>query len=128
MDDGLPRWVNDELHNWSRFCWMGEWPHPKPLMDCASAERAYRSPDWEGDPSPYIPVNVDRARRVQAIHDSLPLPEQRVMQAEFPRRHEYGDMRQHQRITSASLKIGITEAYYRIALCNIKQEVFKEFR
>jgi hypothetical protein len=34
-------WVDDELHNWSRWCWSGAWPHPMPAGRAESAEGRY---------------------------------------------------------------------------------------
>ena len=28
MDNSLPPWVEDEIHNWARAQWEGEWPGP----------------------------------------------------------------------------------------------------
>lgn len=128
--DGFPAFVVQELWNWSRWCWTGEWPHPMPPQACGSVERAYPSgQDREGDEPPRpIPVCVETARRVQILYDFLPLAEQRIMQEEFPRRHEYGDMKPHERQDAAARKIGISLAYYKVSLNHIKSLVWNEFR
>ncbi len=129
--EGFPRWVEDELHNWSRWCWLGDWPHPLPPSRCASGERDYPSgQDREGDEPPpaVIPVMHERARAVNALYEALPLVERRIIQAEYPRRHEYGDMRMHERHAKAARKLDISLAYYRIALNSFKQSVWRAFK
>jgi hypothetical protein len=130
MDGGLPRWVEDELWNWSRWCWLGEWPQPDPNVKCASAERAYRAPvDEEDDDEPrVIPVNYDNARKVQVLYEKLVLVEQRIVQAEYPRRHEYAGLTASERITRACGKLDVSPIYYKIALGNMKEQVRRAFR
>jgi len=128
-DDGIPRWVEDELWNWSRWCWLGDWPGPGKSQDVDPAVCVY--PPSEGDfdesePAP-IPVCIDNARRVNRLYEALPLVEQRVIQAEYPRRREYGDMMMHERHGAAARKIGIPLAYYQVALGLFKQQVVEEF-
>lgn len=131
--DGLPRWVEDELWNWSRWCWHGEWPHPMPKSRCASAEGGFpsgidREEDDDEPPPPIRPVNHDRARIVQRLYEAVPLIEQRVIQAEYPRRSEYNDMRMHERHAAASRRLKISVAYYRVALGAFRQRIYQEFR
>lgn len=131
MDKGFPRWVEDELWNWSRWCWMGEWPHPNPNVKCASAERNYLPPpadEEEGDEIKPIPVNCDRARKVQELYDALPLVEQRILQAEYPRRHEHGDLTASERISSVCRTLKIQATYYKISLGYAKEQVRREFQ
>ncbi|CUJ41644.1 hypothetical protein ACOTC8_30175 [Achromobacter xylosoxidans] len=119
-----------EVWNWSRWCWMGDWPHPDPNLKCGSIERGYlrEADEEEEDPEPKpIPVNIDRAQRVNRIYETLPLIEQRVIQAEFTRRHEYGEANARERRDMASAIIGIPPAYYQIALGLFKQKVKEEF-
>lgn len=133
MKRGFPRWVEDELWNWSRWCWLGDWPHPNPNVRCASAERNYVAPseedeaDEDDEPRP-IPVHHDNARRVQAVYERLVLVEQRVVQAEYPRRHEYAGLTASQRIAQACDYLGISSIYYRIALGNMKEQVRRAFK
>lgn len=133
MERGFPRWVEDELWNWSRWCWQGAWPHPNPNVKCASAERNYLAPTEERDdgeeeePRP-IPVNHDHARRVQAAYDGLVLVEQRVVQAEYPRRHEYAGLSASERMTKACRLLDIGPIYYKIALGMMKERVRREFK
>ena len=67
---GYPRWVEDELWNWSRWCWLGDWPQPDPNVKCISAERAYRAQP-AGRRAGADPVHMDHARKVQKLYDSL---------------------------------------------------------
>ena len=63
---GYPCWVEDELWNWSRWCWLGDWPQPDPNVKCISAERAYRALAGPDDEPAPIPVHMDHARKVQS--------------------------------------------------------------
>lgn len=128
MDEGFPRWVEDELWNWSRWCWLGEWPQPDPNVKCASAERAYQAPRHDDDEPRPIPVNHDHARKVQALYDKLVLVEQRIVQAEYPRRHEYAGLTAGERISRACRKLDVSQAYYKIALGYMKEQVRRAFR
>ncbi|WP_063568693.1 hypothetical protein [Achromobacter ruhlandii] len=132
MEKGFPRWVEDELWNWSRWCWLGAWPHPNPNVKCASAERNYITPvdtdeSDEDEPRP-IPVNQDHARRIQIVYEGLVLVEQRVVQAEYPRRHEYGDLTASERMIVACRRLDISPIYYKIALGTMRERVRREFK
>ncbi|HUH36691.1 MAG TPA: hypothetical protein VL027_01975, partial [Spongiibacteraceae bacterium] len=102
----MPRWVEDEIWNWSRSQWDGPGVGPEGVA-LGSAERHCPSGiDREADEQPpRIPVNWDRARAVHRLYEALPLVEQRIIQAEYTRRWEYGDMRRHERHTAAARKI-----------------------
>lgn len=119
--------VEDELWNWSRWCWQGEWPHPLPPTSCGSGERNFPSGiDRESDeppPRPPILVHRDRALKIHGIYKRLHLVEQRVMQFEYPRRHELGDLTRPQRYAKAADKIGIPVALYRDILAKVKSRV-----
>lgn len=132
MKKGFPRWIEDELWNWARWCWLGAWPHPNPNVKCASAERNYVAPaedeDSEDDEPRPIPVNQDHARRVQVAYEALVLVEQRVVQAEYPRRHEYADLSAADRMRSACRLLDISPIYYKVALGNMKDKVRRAFR
>lgn len=109
-----------ELRNWSRWCWTGAWPHPLPYgLDPAQLR--------EDEPTE-APPNADRALRVERIYQTLPLAEQRVLQAEYPRRHEYAVDSRKQLMRLASTAIGISEAYYAMALERAMTAIAKEFR
>lgn len=123
-----PRWVEDELWNWSRWCWLGDWPQPDPNVKCISAERAYRAPAGPDDEPAPIPVHMDHARKVQKLYDSLAHVEQRVLQAEYPRRHEYAGLTAGERITRACDRLDISPVYYKIALGHMKDQVRRAFQ
>lgn len=88
--------VHQELLNWARWCWQGEWPHPLPPTHCGSLESGYRAPPYwnpddanEAPPPPVIEPNARNARIVQAVYDRLAERERRVLKAEYPCRRDY---------------------------------------
>lgn len=91
----IPDAIHEELVNWSRWCWLGEWPHPLPATHCGSLESQYKTPpEWDMDlaeapPAPYIRPNERHARIVQEAYDSMPPAERMILQAEYPGRHKY---------------------------------------
>lgn len=126
--DWIPDWVEQELHNWSRWCWLGDWPGPgRPPDDEPYACSFPPAPGGHDDEPVQIPVHIDNARHVNQLYEALPLVEQRIVQAEYPRRREYGDMRMHERHAAAARKIGISVAYYRVALNRFKNQVKEVF-
>ncbi|QYJ23418.1 hypothetical protein KYT87_09445 [Achromobacter sp. ES-001] len=129
MDSSLPRWVEDEIHNWARSQWEGEWPGPgRPVHDEPAVCAFPAEPGHEDDDEPpRIPVNHDRARKVNRLYEALPLAEQRVIQAEYTRRNEYGDLPAHLRQDKACRVIGIALPYYKVALGSFKQKVWRMF-
>ena len=90
----IPDAVQEELKNWSRWCWLGEWPHPLPPTHCGSLEANYRAPpDWNPDdppPAPSMRLNDRHARIVQAVWEKLEQPARQVLKAEYPMRHLSG--------------------------------------
>jgi len=87
----VPDWVEQELRNWGRWCWMGAYPHPLPKERCASLEGNYQRINEEGstesvDSKP-IPVNLTNAKIVQGVYEILPYLPQQAMRAEYPQRH-----------------------------------------
>jgi len=95
-------------------------------------ERNYIAPAEDEDsvddePRP-IPVNQDHARRVQVAYEALVLVEQRVVQAEYPRRHEYGGLTASERMIAACGRLDISPIYYKIALGTMKERVRREFK
>jgi hypothetical protein len=90
----IPDKVHEELLNWSRWCWLGELPHPLPPTHCGSLEGQYRAPpEWNFEdvnetPRPsYIRPNERHARMVQTAFDEMPEPMRKVLKAEYPARH-----------------------------------------
>jgi len=118
--DSLREIAHQELRNWSRWCWSGAWPHPLPYGIDPSQLR-------EDEPTG-APPNVDRARRVDAIYQMLPLLEQRVVQAEYTRRHEYKAETRRDLMRMASAAVGITETYYAMTLDRVMAQIGREFR
>ncbi|WP_434642562.1 hypothetical protein [Achromobacter piechaudii] len=127
---GLPRWVEDEIHNWARSQWEGDWPGPRRMLH--EAPHACEFPPLPGhddDDEPLrIPVNHERARRVHALYEALPLVERRVVQAEYTRRADYADLSASARQDQACPVIGIALPYYKVALGSFKQQVWRIFK
>jgi hypothetical protein len=93
----IPDAVHYELLNWSRWCWIGEWPHPLPATHCGSLESQYRAPaEWGEDAqneAPRVPTirpNERQARLVQSVYDRLEERPRLVLRAEYPARHASG--------------------------------------
>ncbi|AZY49693.1 hypothetical protein C0J09_11485 [Bordetella avium] len=126
-DSAIPRWVEDELHNWARSQWEGEWPGPgRPDHGAPVVCEFPPQPSDERNDAP-VPICHDRAHKVHALYEALPLIERRVIQAEYTRRREYGDMTIKERQEAASQIIGIPAAYYKIALGSFKIQVWRMF-
>jgi hypothetical protein len=109
----IPDKIHEELLNWSRWCWLGEWPHPLPPTHCGSLESQYRTPlnvnfeeKLEDLPPVRIKPNERNARRVQAVYDALDALGQLVMKYEYPCRAERGTR------TAAAHKMGMTLSQY----------------
>lgn len=105
----VPETVHQELLNWSRWCWMGEWPHPLPDTRCGSAERDFHE-EWHSEVSPDDPQrirpNERHARVVQRVFESLEGYPRLTIKAEYPG----NDMQssRHQR----AIKLGLTVQQY----------------
>lgn len=145
-NESLRELGHHELRNWSRWCWTGAMPGPGG-MNCASLERQYVTPHYEaapgeryqgpdgveyGEPQPDaprpLPVNHDRARAVDEIYQALPLIEQRIVQAEYTRRHEHAAETRKARMEEASAKLGITSTYFALALGQAQVAVGRALR
>jgi hypothetical protein len=139
---------HQELCNWSRWCWTGAMPGPGG-MNCASLERQYATPHYELAPGEGyckpgkgkeefppeaenelrpLPVNHDRARAVDAIYQALPLIEQRIVQAEYTRRHEFDAETRKARMEEASAKLKISPVYFATALGQAQVAVGRALR
>lgn len=120
----IPDAVHEELLNWSRWCWLGEWPHPLPATHCGSLESQYRAPpDWNPDDmpeAPYIRPNERQARRVQGVYEGLDGCGRLVLKSEYPGRRERGTR------TEAAHRIGLTlpqyENWLQIAVNRVEAE------
>ncbi|WMD20900.1 hypothetical protein RAS12_00585 [Achromobacter seleniivolatilans] len=130
MDEGLPRWVEDEIRNWARSQWEGDWPGPRRMAQDEPDVCVFPPlPGHEDEDEPIrIPVNHVRASRVDGLYQALPLLERRVVQAEYTRRADYGDLPAHLRQDKACRVIGITLPYYKVALGSFKQQVWRVFK
>lgn len=124
MDGLLPSWVEDELHNWARSQWEGDWPGPRRVLPAASFCAYPMLPGHIEDDEDDIPVNHDRAARLHRLYEALPHIEQRVIQAEYTREREYSGLptllRAH--------RIGVELAYYQVALDSFKRQVWRSFK
>lgn len=132
-EQGIPRWVEDEIWNWARAQWDGPGVGPKDGR-IASAEGMYVAPPYTGPAededdveSVRIPVCHDRAARVGRVYGALPLIEQRVVQVEYTRRHEYPDLPAHLRRAAACRQLGLGQTYYRVAIGAFRLAIKKEF-
>lgn len=82
--------THDELVNWSRWCWLGAWPHPIPASKCGSAEGDFIAPpEWYMNTSDLerasrIRPNERHARKVQEAWESLEGFPRLALKAEYP--------------------------------------------
>ena len=88
----FPEWLHHELLNWSRWCWLGPWPHPLPPSQCGSVERDYTRfrADGSADDARPIPPNESRALIVDGVWRDLPPAPRQVLRAEYPQYHDSG--------------------------------------
>ena len=120
----VPDRIHKELLNWSRWCWLGPWPHPLPPTSCASAERAYRAPPECNDevagtpPPPPIQPNERNALRVQAVWDGLHDKPRLVLKAEYPA-HEGPRIEAARRLR---MTLGEYETHLRYAVGRVEAE------
>jgi hypothetical protein len=108
--------MHEELVNWSRWCWQGEWPHPLPSTLCGSAERSFHE-QWHlgmepPEPAPIRP-NERHARQVQVVWERLHQQARLVLKAEYPARYQSGRMESRD---VAARRLGLTLAQYETAL------------
>lgn len=117
----IPDSIHEELLNWSRWCWQGEWPHPLPATQCGSLESQYRCPpDWNPDDEPTpikIRANERNAQKVQAVYERLTGDGRLVLKAEYPCRHERGTRQ------AAAARIGISLTAYEATLQDAVNQV-----
>ncbi len=115
----IPDTAHAELLNWSRWCWLGAWPHPLPATHCGSGESAYRAPpeyddEVSGAPEPLrIRPNERNAKIVQTIWERLPQEARLVVKAEYPGRVTSGRDEGRQ---AAANNIGVSLGQYEAAL------------
>lgn len=133
--EGFPAWVYHQMWNWSAWCWDGPWPHPLPVMSCASVERRYRPPASrdEEERRPRQMIHIENALVVDEIYQSLPHVEQRIVQYEYPRRYEFdefnyrGELIRNVRLQKGCRILGIKQVYYQVALGSALAQVQKTF-
>lgn len=103
----VPDEMHAELVNWSRWCWLGEYP-------CAGASE----PGWMGgrpisedddDPEYMAPPNTRRAEAVQAAWSSMDELTRKVLRAEYPARDGKGR-------PAAAARLGLTLDQYEARL------------
>lgn len=111
--------ADDYLWNWARWCWSGE-----------TVGNMERYVPWEDD---YRPINIDHARAVQAMHESLPWHERMVIIAEYSQKNRlFKDMTASERLTAARRWIGqitgvwLGEPEYRLYLGLFKDDVSRK--
>ena len=113
----FPEWLHHELLNWSRWCWLGAWPHPLPPSHCGSAERDYtrfRVDACPDEPRPIPPIE-SRALIVDDVWRRLPQAPKQVLRAEYPQYHESG--RAELGRVGAARRMGLRLGDYEAALC-----------
>lgn len=106
-----PSWLHEELLNWSRWCWLGKYPHPMPETTCASFEKNYQRISEEGtveDVRP-IPPNTTHALIVQQVWETLPHMPKQVLRAEYPQRRESGRIEHGRKGAARFLHISLNE-------------------
>ena len=100
-----PKWLDEEMQNWARYCWLGAWPHPIPKRQCASLEGNYSrfgedSTTESVDDAP-IPVHIDNAKKIQQIYDNMAAIHQMVLRAEYPQHREWSATKSDNRKAAA---------------------------
>ncbi len=110
-----PEWLHHELLNWSRWCWLGAYPHPLPPSHCYSIEHQFagwRLPEG-ADVAPLpekLPAPIEaRARIVNDAWSALPDLPRMVLRAEYPQRRESGRLEYGQAGAARRLHIRLSE-------------------
>lgn len=121
--------ADDLFHNWARCEWQGELPHPLPPSFCASAERHYMAPavsEDDGDRLP--PPNWTYHALVHFYYTDLPLLNQRILQMEYTRRYQFGDLGRNGRQEKAARMLQVSVHRYRNMLEQMKSDIEKRWR
>ena len=123
----FPDWLHHELLNWSRWCWLGAWPHPLPPSHCGSVERDYTrfGVDGSADDARPIPPNESRALIVNGVWRDLPAAPRQVLRAESPQYHESG--RAEFGRVGAARRMRMCLREYEAALCVAAGRVWEAF-
>lgn len=115
--------ADDLLWNWARGEWQGQLPHPLPPPHCASAERAYQAPAHCDESDSPVPVNWEAHALIDGYYKKQTLANQRILQFEYTRRHEFFDAKHHIRHEKAARIIGISAHDYRHRLGIMKAAI-----
>lgn len=120
------QWVEDEIWNWSRMHWEGEYPGPKRMKEDLGV-CLFPLSSVEDEVFIPIPVNYKRAKIVDIIYESLPLDEKKVVHSEYTKIKKYKGMNDDVRAKKASEEIGISLLYYKLAIVDFKKKVRSAF-
>lgn len=88
-----PQWLHSELLNWSRWCWLGPYPHPLPPSHCSSYEHNYipvgNADERVEEERRPIPPNETNALIADRVWRAMPPIPKLVLRVEYPSRHDY---------------------------------------
>lgn len=120
------QWVEDEIWNWSRMHWEGDYPGPKRIKEDAGV---CDFPLINDDDEVFLPlpVNYKRARVVESVYKELPLNEKKIIHSEYTKIKKYRNLCDDMRAIKASENIGISLLYYKLALNDFKEKVRRVF-
>lgn len=124
----IPSWVEGEIENWVRSQKSGELPGP-PVINPKPTFCAW--PRGEGDfgkdaPS-LLPFIWERAMRVQAIFESLPLVERRMVAQEYLVSTRYDPRPVTHTDQGICFALNVPMIYLKLALNSFRRQVWKEF-
>lgn len=110
-------WIDEELRNWARWCWSGEFPGPRHQERAASAEGRYLPPSDLGDEpeQPRIRPNRERAERVHHVYlTQLDTRERRVICLRYVDRWPAKKIPRLMRISEAMFEAAMIQAGRRV--------------
>lgn len=64
----VAEWIDEELHNWARWCHQGPWPHPIPPDHAASLEGRYIAPIIEDADAAQPRAPAPNRQRAEIVH------------------------------------------------------------
>lgn len=124
----FPDYVYWEILNWVRVQWWGKYPGPPKIAQEAGACDWPHAPGYKEDETEStVEPNFARARIVDSVYQALPPIEQRIVQEEYTRRHDYRDLPAHLRIEAACRKLEVQKIYYEIAIYGFRKRVMEVF-
>ncbi len=125
--------ADEILRQWARGEWDGSYPHPLPPRRCASAEGEYvppsihhKEPDDDSEDPP--PINWKMHAHVDKYYKKLARRDQWILQAEYTRRHKYGNLTDNARHEKASRVLGMSVHYFKNRLEHMKIEIETTWR